>query len=120
MRARYALTQGDYKAVIAAGRAGEAIAGGRSVAVQLAAQQAMAWARMGDRRQTELALDRGRSLPEALPLPEDTDHHFVVDPEKFDYYAMDCYRIVGEDRLAQLYASEVIRTATNGFELLRD
>ena len=40
MRAWYALTQGDYRAVVAAGQAGEAMAPGRSVSVQLAAQQA--------------------------------------------------------------------------------
>ncbi|WP_231932635.1 tetratricopeptide repeat protein [Micromonospora rifamycinica] len=50
---------------------------------------------------------------ESLPYPDDTDHHFVVDPAKFDFYAMDCYRIVGEDRLAEVYAQEVIRSSTN-------
>ena len=40
MRAWYALTQGDYRAVVAAGQAGEAMAPGRSVSVQRAAQQA--------------------------------------------------------------------------------
>lgn len=113
MRAWYSLTQGDYQGAVAAGQAGEAAAAGRSVAVQLAAQQAKAWARMGDRRQMELALERGRSLLEVLPPPEDTDHHFVVDPEKFDFYAMDCYRIMGEDRLAKMYSREVIRTSTH-------
>jgi tetratricopeptide (TPR) repeat protein len=113
MRAWYALTRGDYRAAVAAGQAGEAMAPGRSVSVQLAAQQAKAWARMGDRRQVELALERGRNLLEALPQPEDTDHHFVVDPEKFDFYAMDCYRIAGEDQLAELYSREVLRTSTD-------
>jgi hypothetical protein len=32
------------------------------------------------------------------------DHHFVVDPSKFDFYVMDCYRILREDKLAQTYA----------------
>lgn len=61
-----------------------------SVAVQLFAQEAKGWARMGDRRQTEVALDKGRRLLDSLPYPENLDHHFVVDPMKFDYYAMDC------------------------------
>jgi tetratricopeptide (TPR) repeat protein len=113
MRAWYALTQGDYRAAVAAGQAGEAMAPGRGVSVQLAAQQAKAWARMGDRRQVELALERGRNLLEVLPEPEDTDHHFVVDPQKFDFYAMDCYRIAGEDQRAELYAHEVIRSSTD-------
>ncbi|MEV5764827.1 XRE family transcriptional regulator [Micromonospora sp. NPDC052213] len=112
MRAWYALTQGDYRGVIAAAEAGEAVAAHDGAAVQLAAQRAKAWARLGDRRQVETALDKGRTLLESLPYPEDTDHHFVVDPAKFDFYAMDCYRIVGEDRLAEMYAREVIRSST--------
>ncbi|MDJ0466310.1 hypothetical protein [Streptomyces sp. H27-C3] len=32
-----------------------------------------------------------------------------MDPAKFDFYAMDCYRLVGEDRLASTLASEVLR-----------
>ncbi|MFU8876357.1 XRE family transcriptional regulator [Micromonospora sp. SL4-19] len=118
MRAWYALTQGDYRSVIAAAEAGEAAAPNDGAAVQLVAQQAKAWARLGDRRQVEASLDRGRRLLESLPYPEDTDHHFVADPAKFDFYAMDCYRIAGEDRLAEMYANEVIRssTAPNGYE----
>jgi hypothetical protein len=45
MRAWFALTQGDYRAVIAASNAGAAAAPGQGVAVQLAAQRAKAWAR---------------------------------------------------------------------------
>ena len=73
---------------------------------------------MGDRRQVELALEQGRRLLEGLPYPDDLDHHFVVDPSKFDFYAMDCYRTVGEDSRAEVYAREVIRSCTDpdGFE----
>jgi tetratricopeptide (TPR) repeat protein len=113
MRAWFALTQGNYRGVIAAAEAGEAIAPHHGVAVQLIAQRAKAWARIGDRRQVEAALDRGRHLLEGLPQPENLDHHFVVDPAKFDFYAMDCYRILGEDQLARIYADEVIRTFTD-------
>ncbi|MFI7215512.1 XRE family transcriptional regulator [Micromonospora maritima] len=113
MRAWYALTQGDYRGVIAAAEAGQAIASRDGAAVQLAAQKAKAWARLGDRRQVETSLDHGRRLLEDLPYPEDTDHHFVVDPAKFDFYAMDCYRIAGEDRLAEMYAREVIKSSTD-------
>ena len=81
------------------------------MAVQLAAQEAKAWARIGDRRQTEVALDQGRRLLEAMPYPENLDHHFVVDPTKFDFYAMDCYRQLAEDRMAETLADEVIRPA---------
>jgi len=114
MRAWFSLTRGDYRGVIAAAEAGEAIAPAHSVAVQLAGQRAKAWARLGDRRQMEIALDQGRSLLEKLPYPDNLDHHFVVDPAKFDFYTMDCYRLLTtEDRLAKTYASEVLRAGTD-------
>lgn len=113
MRAWYALTRGDYRGAIAAAEAGQEVAPSTRAAVQLAAQQAKGWARLGDRRQVEVALDNGRSLLEALPYPEDLDNHFVVDPAKFDFYAMDCYRVLGEDDLASVYAQEVIRSSTD-------
>jgi tetratricopeptide (TPR) repeat protein len=112
MRCWFDLTTGNYQGVITAAEQGHAAAGHSGVAVQLAAQQAKAWARLGDRRQTEVALDRGRGLLEALPHPVNLDHHFVVDPTKFDFYAMDCYRRLGEDRLAVTYADEVIQDST--------
>ncbi|MBX7267361.1 XRE family transcriptional regulator [Micromonospora sp. Llam7] len=113
MRAWYALTQGDYRGAIVAANAGEDVAAADGAAVQLAAQRAKAWARLGDRRQVETALDHGRRLLESLPYPADIDHHFMVDPAKFDFYAMDCYRILGENRLAEMYAREVIASSTD-------
>ncbi len=113
MRAWYALTRGQYRAAIAATEAGLAAVGpGQSVAVQLLAHQAKAWARVGDRRQVEVALDRGRALLDKLPYPDNPENHFVVDPEKWDFYTMDVYRHVGDDQLAQTYASEVLRSST--------
>lgn len=113
MQAWYALTRSDYRGVIAASNAGLEAAGNSSVSVQLAAQKAKAWARIGDRRQVEVALDYGRNLLEALPYPENLDNHFVVDPGKFDFYVMDCYRLLGEDALARTYATEVLRNGTD-------
>lgn len=113
MRAWYALTGGDYRGVVHAAEAGQAVAPHQSVTVQLAAQRAKAWARLGDRRQVEVALDEGRTLLEKLPYPENLDHHFVVDPSKFDFYAMDCYRVLGENQLARVYANEVISSSTD-------
>lgn len=84
-----------------------------SVAVQLAGQEAKAWARLGDRRQMEVALDRGRRLLEGMPYPENLDNHFVVDPAEFDFYAMDCCRLAGEDQLARTLADEVLRAGTD-------
>jgi hypothetical protein len=113
IRAWINLTSGDYHGVVAASRAGIDAAPHSAVAVQLYAQEAKAWARIGDRRQTEVALDRGRRLLETMPFPENPEHHFVVDPAKFDFYAMDCYRELGSDRLAQALAAEVISAGTD-------
>src|ERR1700755_3004128 len=90
IRAWIALTTGDYHGVIAAAHAGVDVAPHHSVAIQLFAQEAKAWARLGDRRSTEVALDQGRRLLEVMPYPDNLDHHFVVDPTKYDFYMMDC------------------------------
>lgn len=67
---------------MAAARAGAGAAPHHSVAIQLSAQEAKARARTGERRQAEVALDKGRRLLEAMPYPDNLDHHFVVDPTK--------------------------------------
>jgi hypothetical protein len=109
----FALTQGRYRLVTEAARAGHEIAPRETVAVQLAGQEAKAWARMGDRRQVALALERGRTILESLPYPDNVDNHFTFDPDKFDFYAMDCYRRIGEDAMATMHAQEVIRKCTS-------
>lgn len=109
MRAWFALTSTDYRGVIAAVEAGTEAAGSHSVAVQLLAQEAKAWARMGRRDEMNAALERGRVLLDGMPYPENIENHFVVDPAKYDFYVMDCYRHVGEDKLARTLADEVIR-----------
>ncbi|MFE6520910.1 XRE family transcriptional regulator [Streptomyces sp. NPDC057794] len=113
MRAWFSLTRGDYRGVIEAADAGIAVAPNESVAAQLYAQQAKAWARLGDRSQTEVALDKGRQLLERLPYPDNIDDHFVVDPGKYDFYRMDALRRVGENRLAEQLANQVIRAGTD-------
>jgi len=113
MRAWFSLTRGDYRGVIASAEAGIAVAPNESVAAQLYAQQAKAWARLGDRSQTEVALDKGRQLLERLPYPENIEDHFVVDPGKYDFYRMDALRRVGENRLAEQLANQVIRAGTD-------
>ena len=112
MRAWFALTNARYREVVAAAQAGQDAAPGRSVAVQLLAQEAKAWARMGNQRNVVRALEKGRVLLDSLPYPERPDNHFVVDPDKFDFYAMDCYRLIGDDKLAEMHAREVIRKTT--------
>jgi hypothetical protein len=46
---------------------------------------------------------------ESLPYPDNLDNHFTFDPDKFDFYAMHCYRRSGDDAMATLHAQEVIR-----------
>jgi transcriptional regulator with XRE-family HTH domain/tetratricopeptide (TPR) repeat protein len=112
MRAWFALTAGRYREVIEAAQAGQDAAADRSVSVQLLAQEAKAWARLGNRRNVTQALEKGRILLDSLPYPERPDNHFVVDPDKFDYYTMDCYRLIGDDQLAEIHAREIIRKST--------
>ncbi|WP_165401391.1 helix-turn-helix domain-containing protein [Herbihabitans rhizosphaerae] len=113
MLAWFHLTAGRYAAMIPAAEAGVLAAPSQSVAVQLYGQQAKAYARMGQAEEAHQALESGRALLDKLPYPERPEHHFVVDPDKWDFYAMDTYRIVGEDQLAERNANEVIRRSVN-------
>ncbi|PXX59225.1 hypothetical protein DFR70_112142 [Nocardia tenerifensis] len=112
MAAWFALTQGNYRSAIDATEQVTESCGRLGAGVQLAAQRAKAWARLGDQRRVDEALTEGRAILQRLDHPINLDNHFVVDPQKFDFYAMDCCRVAGEDRLAETYANEVIRNAT--------
>jgi hypothetical protein len=48
-----------------------------------------------------------------MPYPENLAHHFAVDPTKFDFYAMDCYRQLAEDKMAGHLAEEVLQASTD-------
>jgi hypothetical protein len=109
MQAWFALTQGRYPGVLRAARAGQHAAPNGSAAVQLAGQEAKALARTGDIAGVRATLDRGAALLADLPAPDRPDNHFVVDPAKWDFYAMDAYRLAGEDELAAHHAQEVLR-----------
>ncbi len=67
---------------------------------------------MANQRNTIRALEKGRVLLDSLPYPERPDNHFVVEPDKFDFYAMDCYRLIGDDNLAEMLAREIIKKST--------
>ncbi|MGQ4598485.1 XRE family transcriptional regulator [Nocardia sp. R6R-6] len=112
MAAWFGLTQGNYRGVIDTVQPALAMSPDRCVGVQLAAQRAKAWARLGNPREVDAALAEGRAILERLDHPANLDNHFVIDAHKFDFYAMDCCRVAGEDRLAESYAREVIRNAT--------
>ena len=113
MLAWFHLTAGSYAAVVNAAQAGIIAAPSESVAVQLYGQQAKAYARMGKPEEVHRALENGSELLGRLPFPERPENHFVVDPDKWDFYAMDTYRIVGEDTLAKRNADEVIRRSVS-------
>lgn len=113
MSAWFALTQGRYAAVIDAVEGGRAADRGHSVLVQLAGQEAKALARLGDTRGMHRALDHGRTILDRIPTPERTEHHFVVDPDKWDFYAMDACRMAGDNANAAMYARHVLANGAN-------
>ncbi|WP_167479508.1 XRE family transcriptional regulator [Nocardia sp. JCM 34519] len=120
MAAWFALTQGNYRGAIEAVDSAIDTSRQLGVGVQLSAQRAKALARLGERKEVENALGEGRAILERLDHPANLDNHFVVDPQKFDFYAMDCCRVAGEDRLAESYAREVIRNSTRADGTVRN
>jgi len=109
MAAWIAHTRHDLVATVAAARAGQEFARGASVAVQLIAHEARALARMGDEREVHAALERGHRVLGRLPKASNARNHFVVDPDKFDFYAMDVYLVGGDNTRAAGHAREVLR-----------
>lgn len=110
MAAWFALTQGRYRDVLAASLAGRSADRGHTVHVQLIAQGAKAQARLGDVEVLTADLEKGREILARMPRPERTDHHFVVDPDKWSFYAMDAYRLSGDETRAREYAEIVLDT----------
>jgi transcriptional regulator with XRE-family HTH domain len=109
MTAWFALTQGRFTDAMVASRVGQEVIGdSASVAVQLIGQEAKALARLGDPATVRAVLERGREVLGGFPRPDRSDHHFVVDPDKWDFYAMDAYRMAGDDRNAEHHAREVL------------
>ncbi|MFE2716357.1 hypothetical protein ACFXKI_31390 [Streptomyces mirabilis] len=83
-----------------------------SVGVQLYAHKARAAARMGDSRLVRDSLDAGRARLDRLRRPNHPEHHFIIDPDKWDIYEMDAYRLLGDDERAAAHARSVIRIST--------
>ncbi len=112
MASWFALTRSDWSAAVEHAEAGRRATKVKSVAVQLWAHQARALARLGDAGGVRHALDEGHQVLDGLPRPDRPEHHFMIDPDKWDFYAMDAFRIVGDNDLAEGHAAEVIRVGT--------
>jgi tetratricopeptide (TPR) repeat protein len=108
MSAWFALVEGNYEQLIDFAQAGQQVAGPTNAGVQLALQEAKGWSKLGDRKQTDLALSRGAELLGQLPIPEHREHHFVFDHTKYMFYAATCYTNLGDDSRAEEHAQEVI------------
>jgi len=109
MSAWFALTQDRLRSVAEYTEAGSNAAPNSSVVVQLSAQAAKAQARMGNRAEVEKILDEGYRLLGQHQHPLRPENHFVIDPTKWDFYAMDCYRLVGDNDRASEHAHEVLK-----------
>lgn len=112
IRAWKALTRGDMVSVIAAADAGLRINDHASIAAQLHAQKAKAYARLRDNHKTEVALEQVRHVLDTNTPPTNPRNHFVVDPTKASFYAMDAYRVLKADPVADSLAETVIQTST--------
>lgn len=75
---------------------------------------------MGSRSDVRHSLDQGFRLLTGHEHPSRPENHFVIDPTKFDFYAMDCYRIVGEDQWAVERANDVLRLSERPDGLMVD
>ncbi|WP_344052326.1 helix-turn-helix transcriptional regulator, partial [Planotetraspora silvatica] len=112
MSAWFALVEGRYEDVVTAARTGQAIAGQSSAMVQLTLQEARGLARIGDRREADKALSRGADILARLPIPENSDHHFVFDHAKWIFYAATAYTWLEDNDRAEEHALDTIRIHT--------
>ena len=108
MAAWFALVEDRYEDMIEAAGIGLQVKSDGSVGVQLHLQEAKAYARLADARETERALAEAAAILGKLPSPEHPDHHFVFDHSKWMHYAATIYTWLGDDRKAKEHAIEVI------------
>jgi tetratricopeptide (TPR) repeat protein len=107
LQAWFALTDGRLRDVTGFARAGLALENTDSASVQLTLQAAKGWARLGDRRQAEAALERGLRLLNRLAPSGRPENHFVFDPSKFTFYAASIYQWLGAHDRAEEHCNEV-------------
>jgi len=107
MQTWFALTEGRFSDATSIAKAAQTIGGDNSAIVQLIMQEARGWARLGNRKAAESAIERGRKALEKLPSV-DYPRHFIFDQSKFPFYVASCYQWLGEDSLAERYARQVL------------
>jgi transcriptional regulator with XRE-family HTH domain len=107
------LTHQRWERVIPTAQAGQTVAGDHGVAAQLATQEAEAFARLGARREADIALSKAQALLEQLPASPNPLHHFEVEHDKFDKALMHIHLIQGDDRQAAMLSEELERKFTN-------
>lgn len=102
------LTDGDYLQAVELSRAAQQLAPtGSSVAIQSAAQEGRAWARLHQPRETYDAIERVNKLVSPLKRPDRPEHHYRYDPDKSVAYVATTLAWVG-DPAAERYAREII------------
>lgn len=107
-RAWDVLTTGNYSAALDLSRHAQAVAPrGSSAHIQSTAQEARAWARMNEQRETRRVLDRVETLVSPLPAPDRPEHHYQYDPTKASAYIATTLAWSG-DPAAEEYARTVV------------
>jgi transcriptional regulator with XRE-family HTH domain len=102
------LTEGNYPEAVALSQAAQQRAPrGSSAAIQAAAQEGRACARLGHDRETYAAISRVGELVAPLSRPDRPEHHYRYDPDKCTAYIATTLAWVG-DPAAEAYARETI------------
>jgi len=113
LSAWFNLTDQRWERVVPISAAGQGLAEQRGVGAQLAIQEAEALARLGARGEADTALANAQAILEQLPPPANPLHHFHVEHDKFDKALMRIHLIQGNDRRAEMLATELERRFTN-------
>jgi tetratricopeptide (TPR) repeat protein len=102
------LTSGDYRLAVDLAQQAQRVAPKDSSAhIQATAQEARAYARMGDVAATRRALDRVERAAGRLAVPDRPEHHYRYDPAKALAYAATTLAWAG-DPLAEQLARQVL------------
>ncbi|MEV5986906.1 helix-turn-helix transcriptional regulator [Streptomyces sp. NPDC052051] len=103
------LTDGDYAQAVDLSRAAQEVApADGSAIIQATAQEGRASARLGNGKETYLAVEHVQALAAAIDSPDMPEHHFRYDPGKALSYTATTLAWLG-DSAAEPYAREVIK-----------